>query len=188
MILVGFSVSRSLSLTPTRITSFSDFPAKMCFFFFFLCLFVPPVVHTCVYLPVHLSVCLSAVWASVCLSICPSVCLLYGCLPTVSVCCLSTCLSLHLSICLYAFWRGWVFVCRERPWRYLITLFPDRPILFWQIETRNRLSLRPSTSPIVSLLVGLFVSPSLGPSVGIFSICPFVCAAFLTAWWRLLEN
>ena len=189
MILVGFSVSRSLSLTPTRITSFSDFPAKMCFFFsFYVCSFLRSSICVSICLSTCQSVCLPSERLSVSpfvhLSVyCTSVCLL--CLSAVWV---PVCLSIYPSVCLLSEEVGFLYVLCDRPWRYLITLFPDRPILFWQIETRNRLSLWPSTSPIVSLLVGLFVSPSLGPSVGIFSICPFVCAAFLTAWWRLLEN
>ena len=94
-------VSRSLSLTPTPISTFSDFPAKCAFFFLFMsvrssgrpyvCLSACPHVglsvcrlSVCLSPFVHLSVCctsvcllcLSAVWVPVCLSIYPFVCLL----------------------------------------------------------------------------------------------------------------
>ena len=142
----------------------------------------------------------------VCLSACPPV--------SLSVCRLSVCLSLHLSICLSTVRVSAYCVCllseclSVSPFIHLSVCFLKRlgfcmsgktltildNTVSWPSHTlltnrdSNCLSLWPSTSPIVSLLVGLFVSPSLGPSVGIFSICPFVCAAFLTAWWRLLEN
>ena len=95
-------VSRSLSLTPTPITTFSDFPAKCAFFFsFYVCSFLRSSIRVSICLStcqslclpserlsvspfVHLSVCctsvcllcLSAVWVPICLSIYPFVCLL----------------------------------------------------------------------------------------------------------------
>ena len=180
-------VSRSLSLTPTPISTFSDFPAKCAFFFLFMSVRSSGRPYVCLSACPHVG--LSVCRLSVCLSLHLSICLSAVRVSAYCVCLLSECLSvspfIHLSVC---YLKRMGFCMSERPWRYVITLFPDRPLLLWQIETRNRLSLWPSSSPIVSLLVGLFVSPSLGPSVGIFSIQPFVCAAFLTAWWRLLEN
>ena len=127
----------------------------MCFFFFlFMSVRSSGRPYVCLSAFPHVS--LSVCRLSVCLSLHLSICLSAVRVSAYCVCLLSECLSvspfIHLSVC---YLKRLGFCMSERPWRYVITLFPDRPLLLWQIETRNRLSLRPSSSPIVSLLVGL---------------------------------